>query len=169
MAHFQTVLLEINNVLSLLAKEFASKKGNLKDINDAIVYWAIPFGYFQLKAVPINSTIDCTCLFPRFLLLPHYFITFFGYLQQNPKVKNLFKMETAYIPNITMIFDDVRIDMSFAILDYDTIGDSIDLSDDILLVNPAKISIRSLNSRRSYDLILKLDLNVEPFENFSGF
>jgi poly(A) polymerase len=84
-------------------------------------------------------------------------------------VHELTKIESAYVPIMTMNFGGIDIDISCAALGLPTIPDDRDLSVDRLLEPLDAKAVASVNGVRTNLLMLKLVPNLEHFRNFLRF
>lgn len=128
-----------------------------------------PFGSYRLGVCNTTSDIDCLCITPRFVTRNDFFRILHSLLDKNPKVVGLQKIESAFVPILTMEYDTIDIDISFASLDMDTVTDQIDLSDDSLLNNLDMHAYMSINGVRTNDMLLQLLPNVENFRTLLRF
>jgi poly(A) polymerase len=123
-----------------------------------------PFGSYLLGVCSPSSDIDVLCIFPSFIKRSHFFQTLGEILlSAKDKVHDLMKIENAVVPIMTMKFDGIEIDLSFAALNMKTIPPDIDLSDDTLLNTQDVAGANSLNGRRTNEMMMQLIPNKEDF------
>ncbi|OHS99156.1 Poly(A) polymerase beta [Tritrichomonas foetus] len=127
------------------------------------------FGSFRLGVCSPSSDIDCLCITPKFIKRSNFFSIMYDLLNKNPKVSGLQKIENAFVPILTMTYDTIDIDISFAALDLDTIPSDIDLSDDTILNNLDTQAWSSINGVRTNDMLLQLVPNLESFRDLLRF
>lgn len=121
------------------------------------------FGSYRLGVCSPSSDIDTLCVTPKFVKRTHFFNIFYQILSNCPKIHDLIKVESAYVPIMTMDYDGIDIDISFAPLDLTTIPDDINLEDDTLLNKLDPHAINSINGVRTNDMLLRLVPNQENF------
>lgn len=141
------------------------------------------FGSYRLNVHAPKTDIDALCVAPRHVDRD---IHFFGgtptsqegiqgrekypysslpkLLSDTPGVEKLYCVEQAYVPRIGLEFDGIEIDLVFARVEADEVGDDLqDLLDDSILKNCDAQSVRSLNGSRVADIVLKLVPDKEKF------
>lgn len=122
-----------------------------------------PFGSYRLGVCGTTSDIDCLCVTPKFVNRNNFFKILGDLLHKNPKASGIQKIENAFVPIITMEFDTVEVDISFASLDLPTIPDDVDLSNDEMLNSLDTKAASSINGVRTNDMILQLIPNLDNF------
>ena len=122
------------------------------------------FGSYRLGVCSQSSDIDVLCLTPHYVTRHHFFNILYDLLVKNKKVKGLQKIEGAFVPIMTMEFDTVDIDFSFAPMSrMETIPEDIDLSNDELLNDLDIQAVSSINGVRTNDMMLDLVPNKKAF------
>ena len=159
------VLKELSEIVCLFVRKVCETLNRPCEIDGKPVKAQLmPFGSYVLGVCSPSSDIDTLCLSPGFIKQGHFFKILHDLLLNHPKVKNLEKIERAFVPIMTMEFDTIDIDISFAALPgYETIPDDLDLSDDTLLNSLDKGPAIAVNGVRTNKMLLKLVPNLESF------
>lgn len=158
------VLRELQEIVCVFVRKVCEKLNRPLEIDgEPVKAQLMPFGSYVLGVCSPSSDIDTLCLTPGFIKKGHFFTILHELLLNNPKVKNLEKIEHAFVPIMTMEFDTIDIDISFAALDRDTIPDDLDLSDDTLLYPLDMGAANSVNGVRTNKMMLKLVPNLDSF------
>ncbi|ULU13455.1 hypothetical protein L3Y34_016158 [Caenorhabditis briggsae] len=121
------------------------------------------FGSYRLGVHGPGADIDCLVLAPRHVKRSDFFQSFKDVLAKDPLCKNLQSVEQAYVPIMTMKYDEIEIDLLFCSLDLPEVPEDLNISDDSLLKNLDQESVRSLNGAKGTEMILKLVPNQETF------
>ena len=121
------------------------------------------FGSYRLGVNAAGGDIDALCIGPHYLSRDRFFETFGGQLQHMTHVQNVILLRTAYVPIITMTFHGIEMDLVYASLHVETVGNRLDLSDDHLLLTLDETTQRCLNGSRVTDKLLDLVPNMEAF------
>ncbi|KAH0788359.1 poly(A) polymerase gamma [Histomonas meleagridis] len=163
------VLFKLEDLVNQFVREVYVKNSN--DISGAQNYYGklIAFGSFRYDVSSPESDIDSLCIVPQFVKRTDFFTIFYRLLSTNQLVKNLVKIENAYVPIITMQFQGIDVDISFAQLALPNIDPEMDISlldDDNILSNVDAQSMRSLNGVRVSNMIVRL---VDDKANFALF
>jgi len=161
----QEVLHKIEYLICEFVRGIAKKKGEAEDEEDlqTIKGMLAPYGSYRLGVVSQGSDIDCICVAPQFVERKDFFSVFFDMLKGNSSIKDLLKIENAYSPIMSMKFDGIELDISFAQIAQRTVNENVDFESDEILENIDDFSVRSLNGRRVNDLLLKLVPDVYSF------
>jgi poly(A) polymerase len=160
------VLYQLNLMVKEFVKEVYMGSTNEQAGANSVGGSLVTFGSFRLGVAGPGSDIDTLCLVPRLVKRPDFFSVFYRMLLNNSQVKNLIKIEEARVPIMTMQFQDIDIDISFAQLALSTIDESLDervLEDDTILADVDPQTTSSLNGVRVSNMILKLVPNCEAF------
>lgn len=158
------VLIELQDIANEFIRKTAEQCNIELEIDGKPVRCKLfPFGSYRLGVCSPTSDIDCLCVCPNFVKRDHFFSILGDLLQNNKKVSGLQRIANAYVPILTMEYDTVDIDLSFASLEMNTIPDDIDLSDDSLLDNLDTKACNSINGVRTNDMLLALLPNKENF------
>ena len=160
----EEVLKELQDIGNEFIKQSAIQKNMEPEIDGKPIQCLVThFGSFRLGVCNPGSDIDCLCITPKFVTRYHFFSILYNLLNNNPKVHGLQKIEGAFVPILTMEYDTIDIDISFAPLNMDTIPPDIDLSDDTILNSLDKPAYSSINGVRTNDMMLQLVPNLENF------
>ncbi|KAH0791611.1 Poly(A) polymerase beta [Histomonas meleagridis] len=158
------VLQELQEIANEFTRQTCIKLGLPTEIDGSPVQSQLfHFGSYRLGVCNQNSDIDVLCITPRYVNRTHFFSIFYDLLSSSPKVQDIQKIEGAFVPIITMTFDTVDIDLSFAHVDMDNVPGDIDLSDDTLLNNLDQQAVNSINGVRTNDMMLELVPNKQAF------
>ena len=159
----QEVLERLNYLITEFVREIARKTGNDANGLENVQGLLVPYGSYRLGVVSSGSDIDCICVCPFFVTRTHFFTIFFDMIKDHSLIKDLIKIENAYSPIMSFKFEGIEIDLSFASLALPTIPHDIDFLNDHILDNIDEESVRSLNGRRTNDMLLELVPNKENF------
>ena len=113
-----------------------------------------------------NADIDVLLVAPRHVdRNKHFFGVLSNILRQTSDVTEVVDVIDSIVPVIKLKFDGVDMDILFARVEQREVGSNLEnLSDNSILRNCDKTSIRSLNGCRVTDMILKLVPVKENFE-----
>jgi poly(A) polymerase len=160
------VLADLKGVTQTFIEQVCDRHSLEKVVDGQPVQCGIfPFGSYLLGVCSQTSDIDVLCVCPRFVKKPHFFQMLYELLLHDPRVSALTKIESAYVPIMTMCFGGIDIDISFAAVDLPTIPDDLDLSDDSLLEPLDVKAVASVNGVRTNLLMLKLVPSLDNFRN----
>lgn len=159
------VLLKLNHIIIDWIKEVGRQDGRSEDIIQNSGGKIFIFGSFKLGVHSPGTDIDCLCLAPRHIdRQKHFFGILSKQLENHPLVSEISVVKEAYVPIIKMTFDGIDIDMLFARIGEQYVGDNIqNLNDDNILRNCDSETVRSLNGSRVNNLILELVPNIPSF------
>ena len=165
---FEDVLFRVDNLVKMFVRDVAIKAGYDQATASTLSGKLMAFGSFRLGVASKDSDIDSVCLAPRFVKIEDFFHVFYRILLNNKYVSNLVKVERARVPIMTMLFDGIDIDISFAQLASETVEDSIleDIDDDSVVADVDQRTTPSLNGVRVNNMILKLASKLPEPENF---
>lgn len=114
------------------------------------------FGSYRLGVHAKGADIDALCVVPKQVTRKHFFNDFYALLNSQNGVKNLLKIEDAFVPLIKFEFFSISIDLTFASLQVNVINEDINLLDNIILKGMDDKCILSVNGNRVTDEILNL-------------
>ena len=78
------------------------------DLKELLLAKIYTFGSYRLGVNTHDSDVDCLCVTVKPIeKTKHFFKIFFLMLKSNENVKNLIKIEHAYVPVIKMVFHGV--------------------------------------------------------------
>lgn len=121
------------------------------------------FGSYRLGVHAKGADIDALCVVPKQVTRKHFFSDFFSLLSSQNGIKNLLKIEDAYVPLIKFDFFEIPIDLTFASLQSNFINENINLLDNNILRGMDDKCILSVNGNRVTDEILSLVPNTSVF------
>ncbi|XP_075940181.1 poly(A) polymerase type 3-like [Anarhichas minor] len=122
------------------------------------------FGFYLLGVDSKGADIDALCVGPGFLKRNHFFTSFFEKLRAQKEVKDIRAVEDAFVPVIKMSYDGIEIDLLFARVHRKCVPDDINLLNSIWLKDADVKCVRSLNSYRVTEEILRSVPNVDNFK-----
>eukprot|EP01022_Parablepharisma_sp_SALTPOND_P020138 TRINITY_DN3581_c0_g1_i1.p1 TRINITY_DN3581_c0_g1~~TRINITY_DN3581_c0_g1_i1.p1 ORF type:complete len:545 (+),score=63.38 TRINITY_DN3581_c0_g1_i1:897-2531(+) len=164
-ALLREVLAKLRNLIKDWVRQTAIKKKESLEVVEKAGGELYISGSFRLGVHGSTSDIDALCVVPRFVDREiHFFGDLYESLKKNKEVKDLRGIKEAHVPIIKMKILDVDIDLLFARLSYETIGDNLSLRDDNVLKGCDDKTISSLNACRNNDLIIELVPNKETFK-----
>lgn len=123
------------------------------------------FGSYRLGVHDKGADIDVLCVVPRHVSRKDFFSAFYDELSRDENVRELGKVEDAYVPLISLKYYDIPIDLTFARLNLPVIKDNISLLNDAILKSMDEKCIISLNGSRVTDAMLHLVPNVDVFHS----
>ncbi|ELA41119.1 uncharacterized protein VICG_01818 [Vittaforma corneae ATCC 50505] len=150
--------------LDFLVKKFVEKtapEGEQKNYGGKI----FTFGSYRLGVHDRGADIDVLCVVPRHVSRKDFFTIFYEELGQDENVKEISKIEDAYVPIISLTYDGIPIDLTFARLNLPVIAENISLLNDTILRSMDEKCILSLNGSRVTDAILRLIPRVDVFHS----
>ena len=164
-ALLREVLSKLRNIIKDWVKQTAVKKKESPEVIEKAGGELYISGSFRLGVHGSSSDIDALCVVPRFVdREAHFFVDLFEILKKNKDIKDLRGIQEAHVPIIKMKFLNVDIDLLFARLSFETIGDGLNLHDDNVLKGCDEKTVSSLNACRNNDLIIELVPNKESFK-----
>ncbi|KAK7590419.1 hypothetical protein V9T40_002032 [Parthenolecanium corni] len=161
--HRMEILARLNDMVNEWVIELAISQNMPEEIAASVGGRITTFGSYRLGVHSKGSDIDALCIAPRHVTRADYFTSFFEKLKDCSEVKELRKVEEAFVPLIRMNFDGIEIDLLFAQLLLSHIPEELDLRDDSLLRNLDPKCVRSLNGCRVTDEIINVVPNVDTF------
>ncbi|CAM9961526.1 unnamed protein product, partial [Ectocarpus fasciculatus] len=87
-------------------------------------------GSYRLRIHEPNSDIDAICVAPQFCTSELFFTTLKERLIAHPLVANVNAIQTAAVPIIELVFDEIDIDLGLACLPVPTVPPTLDIDDD---------------------------------------
>ncbi|KAF9405722.1 hypothetical protein HW555_013659 [Spodoptera exigua] len=158
---------EVLGALHLLVQQWIKEQSLKKGLPAYVAHSAggliCPFGSYRLRVHPRFAKIDLLCVAPRHIQRSDFFTSLYELLKGHPQVTELRALENAYVPVIKMTFNQIRINLLFASLDLPKVPVSLNLRDDTLIKNMDYKCVRSVNSYRATEEILRLVPNVSHF------
>lgn len=155
--------------LDTLVKEFVRTVYLKRNFSEAVANEAggkiFTFGSYRLGVHSAGADIDTLCVVPKQVKKEDFFKDFQKILRERPEVEELTAVEEAYVPVMNMEFSGIPIDLVFASIDVNKVGDDLELFDNNLLRNLDEPTARSLNGSRVTDDILRLVPNIPEFRN----
>ncbi|TPX74372.1 hypothetical protein CcCBS67573_g04356 [Chytriomyces confervae] len=127
------------------------------------------FGSVCIGISSDESDVDAVCIAPKAISRKMFFTLFADELRASTEVSSLVPILEAFVPVITLVYDDIEIDLVFAQLHMDTVLEDVDISDDNLLKNLDDRCVRSLNGPRVANEILRLVPNHTAFRTALRF
>lgn len=164
-ALLREVLAKLRTIIKDWVKQTAIKKKQSPEVVENAGGEIYISGSFRLGVHGKTSDIDALCVAPRFVdREKDFFVDLFDILKKNKDIKDLQGIKEAHVPIIKMKFLNVDIDLLFARLSFETIGENLNLHDDNVLRGCDDEAISSLNACRNNDLIIELVPNKEAFK-----
>lgn len=153
--------------LDFLVKKFVEKTAPKNEGQENKNYGGkiFTFGSYRLGVHDKGADIDVLCVVPRHVSRKDFFTIFYEELCNDERVKEISKVEDAYVPIISLNFDEIPIDLTFSRLNLPVIPENINLLNDSILKSLDEKCILSLNGSRVTDTILKLVPNVVVFHS----
>ncbi|WUR04258.1 poly(A) polymerase [Vairimorpha necatrix] len=150
--------------LNSLLKKFVQKIST-KDENNNFGGKIFTFGSYRLGVHSKGADIDVLCVVPKHVTRKSFFSEFYEMLSEDPDVKELTKIEEAYVPLIKLIYQGIHIDLTFARLNMSVVKEDVNLLNDVILKNMDDKCVLSINGSRVTDEILNLIPNVKTFHS----
>lgn len=155
--------------LNFLLKQFVQKISENKNIylndknnNNGKIF---TFGSYRLGVHSKGADIDVLCVVPKHITRKDFFTDFFELLSQDSDVKEITKIEEAYVPLIKLIIQGIPIDLTFARLNIGIVNDNVNLLNNTYLKNMDDKCVLSINGSRVTDEILNLIPDVKTFHS----
>ncbi|EQB61207.1 poly polymerase [Vairimorpha apis BRL 01] len=161
----ERVLGKINLLLKRFVKIISKLKKISSDENTNYGGKIFTFGSYRLGVHSKGSDIDVLCIVPRHVTRKEFFNEFYDMLNEEKEVKELTKIEEAYVPLIKMVYSNIPIDLTFARLNSSVVGEKINLLNDYVIKNMDDKCVLSINGSRVTDEILNLVPNVLTFHS----
>ncbi|KAI9206106.1 polymerase [Polychytrium aggregatum] len=161
--HREVVLGKLNILFKEFIKKTMLKKNMSESMANEVGGKIFTFGSFRLGVHGKGADIDTLCVAPKHIQREEFFEDMYEMLKAHPEVTELTRVQDAYVPVVTFVFDGIQIDLLFARLALSRVEDDLDLSNDNLLRNLDERCVRSLNGSRVTDEILRLVPNIENF------
>ncbi|KAI9506871.1 Poly(A) polymerase central domain-containing protein [Coemansia spiralis] len=121
------------------------------------------YGSYRLGVHGAGADIDTLCVAPSPVTREDFFEIMVDLLKGRSETSEVVPVPSAYVPVITMQFDGIDIDLTFATLIQPTVPEDQDLFDVNLLRNLDESAIRAINGSRVTDEILRLVPNIPTF------
>lgn len=159
----EIVLGRLNVIVQKFVKRVAQVKGLPESLVNDVGGKIFTFGSYRLGVHSKGADIDTLFLAPQHVDRADFFSLFYEMLKEDPKITELTPVPDAYVPVMTMVFDEISIDLVFARLPFSSIPEELDLLDPSILKNLDEKSMLSLNGSRGTDEILRLVPDVHTF------
>ncbi|ADM11067.1 poly (A) polymerase type 1 [Encephalitozoon intestinalis ATCC 50506] len=154
--------------LNFMVREFVARMGKGRGSGDGEKAYGgkiFTFGSYRLGVHGKGTDIDALCIVPRHVTRNDFFTHFYEELKGDPNIKEVTKIEDAFVPIIKFEFQGIPIDLVFARLNVPVVKDGINLLNDTLLKSMDEKCILSLNGSRVTDEMLNLVPNVNTFHS----
>ncbi|KAF9762623.1 Poly(A) polymerase pla1 [Nosema granulosis] len=161
----ERVLGRLNHLLKEFIFVMAEKKKIVSDGKNTFGGKIFTFGSYRLGVHSKGADIDVLCIVPKHVSRKDFFVDFYAMLEKSSEIKDLTKIEEAYVPLIKLRIQDIPIDLTFARLNVASVKDSVNLLNNSILKNMDEKCVLSLNGSRVTDEILNLVPNVETFHS----
>ncbi|CAB1099929.1 unnamed protein product [Ectocarpus sp. CCAP 1310/34] len=120
-------------------------------------------GSYRLRIHEPNSDIDAICVAPQFCTSELFFTTLKERLIAHPLVANVNAIQTAAVPIIELVFDEIDIDLGLACLPVPTVPPTLDIDDDQVLDGVDRPTEKCVNGPRVTNMIHRLVPNYDSF------
>lgn len=161
----ERVLGRLNHLLKEFIFAMAEKKKIVSDGKNIFGGKIFTFGSYRLGVHSKGADIDVLCIVPKHVTRKDFFHDFYNLLEKTKEIKDLTKIEEAYVPLIKLRVQDIPIDLTFARLNVTSVKDNVNLLNNSILKNMDEKCVLSLNGSRVTDEILNLVPNVETFHS----
>lgn len=168
----QEVLFKLNELVTQFVREvYKSRNNDLSNLEN--VYGKlVTYGSYRLGISDSDSDIDALCIAPSYVTREHFFTIFYKMLLNHTLVSELNKIDSARVPILTMKFQDIYVDLSFAKIAANQIDPGMDetsLENDSILNDVDRETMMSLNGPRVSNMIMKLVPNIDHFRTLLRF
>jgi len=173
MAHRQSVLEELEQIIEAWMAELAAEQGLSKeDARGRCAARMVTLGSYRLGVVHPESDIDTLLIGPPHVSREAFFGAFVEKLKRHEHITECIPIPDAYTPIVKLKVRGVSIDLLFARLakpltDCDNLEEAV--RDDSILKNMDDKSVRCINGVRVADQILQLVPNKETFRRTLRF
>lgn len=161
----ERVLGKLNYLLKQFVQKISNQKNILSDGTKNFGGKIFTFGSYRLGVHSKGADIDVLCVVPRHVTRKDFFSDFYDMLNQDVDVKELTKIEEAYVPLIKLVYQGIPIDLTFSRLNMSSVKDNVNLLNDVILKNMDDKCVLSVNGSRVTDEILNLIPNVKTFHS----
>lgn len=165
----ELILASLNRLLHNFIHSVCIMQGLDEDDANDVSARLLTFGSYRLGVIGPDSDIDALCLCPQRITRNDFFTVFYDILANHPNVSKIHAVADAYTPLIKLVYDDIDIDILFAILPIPTISPNLSILDDDILRNLDDITARSINGCRVASLVLSSVPNEHNFRNTLRF
>lgn len=164
LSHRIQVLTKLNELVKQFVRRVAVDKKIPAHLHAQLGGKIYTFGSYRLGVHTTDGDIDTLCVVPSHVTRKDFFSTFFEMLKATEGVKDCCDIKDAYVPLITLFYDNINMDILFARLSNNqTVPEDQDLRNVEILRNLDQQCVRSLNGCRVTDEILHLVPNIETF------
>ncbi|EOB15538.1 poly(A) polymerase pla1 [Nosema bombycis CQ1] len=161
----ERVLGRLNHLLKEFVFAMAEKRKIVSDGKNIYGGKIFTFGSYRLGVHSKGADIDVLCIVPKHVTRKDFFVNFYFMLEKEKDIKDLTKIEEAYVPLIKLKIQDIPIDLTFARLNVSSVKDNINLLNNSILKNMDEKCVLSLNGSRVTDEILNLVPNINTFHS----
>ena len=157
------ILQDLNNI----AAEWIRKTypDHAKDLSDRNLCRVVHFGSYRLGVDSPGSDIDSCLITPKYVKKEDFFDGLYSSLRNNALITDCKAIPTAKVPIITMVYNNVDVDLSLAPLQRSSLDEDLDLTDNNILSGVDLPTQRALNGPRVSDTMLQLVHNKPVFRN----
>ena len=159
----ENIIRKIDTLFKTWVMKICSKQGLAESTSNQVGGIALPLGSYMFGSQDEETDLDILCLAPVYVSRTHFFTSFKEELAKFPGIKHLNAIETAFVPIIKLVVNDVQIDLLFARLQYCQIPDNFNLMDTSLIKQLDPKCIRSING---YKVTMDILNSVPNFETF---
>ena len=105
----QEVLQKIKYFITEFVHIVAKNTGHDAEGLDSVQGQLVPYGSYRLGVVSAGSDIDCICVVPGFVKRSEFFRILYDILSKNSNVEKLVKIENAYSPIMTFVYEGIEV------------------------------------------------------------
>ena len=124
-----------------------------------------PFGSYEMGTLTSSSDIDLLLAAPKFISKQSIFVNLYSLLNQDSRITNLRKIESAYVPIIKFNINGIKVDLSYAIFNKNLIRKGINFLDDQIIRNMKSQSVVAFNGVRTTKIIQNMIPNPNVFKS----
>ncbi|GJR55391.1 nuclear poly(A) polymerase 4-like protein isoform X1 [Tanacetum coccineum] len=157
----EDVTAQIKQVLDWV-KQLTRQRGYTDQMVEEANAVIFTFGSYRLGVHAPGTRIDTLCVGPSYVNRDEdFFFVLHDILKAMKEITELQSIPDAHIPVMKFKFDGISIDLLYANVSLLIVPDDIDIFDSSVLYNVDEPTVRSLNSCRVADQILKHVPNIE--------
>nr|GEV56702.1 nuclear poly(A) polymerase 4-like isoform X1 [Tanacetum cinerariifolium] len=154
----EDVLAQIKQIVVDWVKQLTRQRGYTDQMVEEANAVIFTFGSYRLGVHAPGTGIDTLCVGPS---IEDFFFVLHDILKAMKEITELQSIPDAHIPVMKFKFDGISIDLLYANVSLLLVPDDIDIFDSSVLYNVDEPTVRSLNSCRVADQILKHVPNIE--------
>ena len=109
----QEVLQKIKYLITEFVRIVAKNTGHDAEGLENVQGQLVPYGSYRLGVVSAGSDIDCICVVPGFVKRTEFFRILYDILSKQSDVEKLVKIENAYSPIMTFVYEGIEVCISF--------------------------------------------------------